>query len=136
MKAMTWGVTGLLVLAPGVSAHAQTSEDDAAAEAVAALRELPREPEIAVATGAHAVQAREACRVIPNPTARAICSTTVGLAVALDIGIPTIIDWLTEDAEAMNRESREVFERLEALEKWQASADGKLDVIIELLRSR
>lgn len=152
-----WVVTGLLMLSLGSAAHAQapssSEEEEAVAEAVAALRALPAEPglpESAEAAEARAVQAREACRMIPNPTARAICTGNVGLAVALDIGIPTIIDWLTEDAEAMTRESREVLdrlgaveERLDALEDWRETADdrfseidGKLDVIIELLRSR
>lgn len=151
-----WGVTGLLMLSLGSAAHAQApspSDEEAVAEAVAALRALPPEPglpESAEAAEARAVQAREACRMIPNPTARAICTGNVGLAVALDIGIPTIIDWWTEDAEAMTRESQEVLDRLgavenrlDALEDWRETADdrfaemnGKLDVIIELLRSR
>ena len=151
-----WGVTGLLMLSLGSAAHAQApslSDEEAVAEAVAALRALPAEPglpESAEVAEARAVQAREACRMIPNPTARAICTGNVGLAVALDIGIPTIIDWWTEDAEAMTRESREVLdrlgaveERLDALEAWRETADdrfaemnGKLGVIIELLRSR
>lgn len=158
-----WGVTGLLVLSLGSAAHAQApspSEAEALAEAVAALRELPPEPgvpESAEAAETRAVRARETCRMIPNPTARAICTSAVALAVALDVGIPTIIDWLSEDAEAMNQESQEILDRfgavedrLDALEAWRESAEawqesadnrfsemnGKLDVIIELLRSR
>ena len=154
--AARWGVAGLLILSLGSAANAQAPsplEEEALAEAVAALRELPPEPgvpESAEAAEAGAVQARETCRVIPNPTARAICTTAVGLAVALDVGIPTIVDWLAEDGEAMTRESQDVLDRLDAvedrldaLEDWQESADdrfsemdGKLDLIIELLRSR
>lgn len=162
-SAVRWGVAGLLILSLGSTANAQAPsplDEEALAEAVAALRELPPEPgvpESAEAAEAGAVQARETCRMIPNPTARAICTTAVGLAVALDVGIPTIVDWLAEDGEAMTRESQDVLDRLDAVEDrldgvenrldavedWQESADdrfsemdGKLDLIIELLRSR
>lgn len=158
-----WGVTGLLMLSLGGAAHAQApspADEEAVAEAVAALREWSAEPglpESAEAAETRSVQARETCRMIPNPTARAICTSAVALAVALDVGIPTVIDWLSEDAEAMNQESQEILDRfgavedrLDALEAWRESAEawresadnrfsemnGKLDLIIELLRSR
>ena len=63
------------------------------------------------------------------------------MSMALDVGVPTIVGWLTEDGEEMTREQQAVLDRLDDLEEWRESTDdrlstmdGKLDVIIELLR--
>lgn len=61
-----WGVTGLLVLSLGSAAHAQApspSEEEAVAEAVAALRELPAEPGLPESAEAAEAQDRERVKV-------------------------------------------------------------------------
>ena len=136
--------TALLVLSLGVAAYAQaptSAEEEALAEALGALRESTSESAAAgLPESAEAVQAREACRFIPNATARAICTGTLAVAVALDVGIPTIVGWMSEDGEEMTREQQAVLDRLADLEEWQGSTqnrlsemDGKLDLIIDLL---
>ena len=99
--------TVLLVLSLGVAAYAQapSAEEEALAEALGALRESTSESAAAgLPESAEAVQAREACRFIPNPTARAICTGTLAVAVAVDVGVPTIVGWMSEDGEEMTRE--------------------------------
>ena len=160
-----WGITVLLVLMLGGIAHTQApkkSVDGAVlAEALTTLRGASPAPagapESVGEAEARVAQAREACRAIPNPTARAICTGVLGLAVALDVGVPVVVDLLSEDGAALDRDQQDLLERLDALEKWRESTDewrastdewrestddrlsqmdGKLDVIIELLRTR
>ena len=135
--------TSLLVLSLSMPAYAQVpgAEEEALAEALGALRESTSESAAAgLPESAEAAQAREACRLISNPTARAICTGALAAAVVLDVGIPTIVDWMSEDGEEMTREQQAVLDRLAALEEWQGSTqnrlsemDGKLDLIIDLL---
>ena len=159
-----WGVTVLLVLMLGGIAHMQAPksvEGAALAEALTTLRGASPAPagvpESVGEAEARVAQARDACRAIPNPTARAICTGVLGLAVALDAGVPVVVDLLSEDGAALDRDQQDLLERLDALEKWRESTDewrastdewrestddrlsqmdGKLDVIIELLRTR
>ena len=151
----------LTTLRGAAPAPAGAPESVGEAEArVAQAREACRRANRATRAAAHqarVAQAREACRAIPNPTARAICTGVLGLAVALDVGVPVVVDLLSEDGAALDREQQDVLERLDALEKWRESTDewrastdewrestddrlsqmdGKLDVIIELLRTR
>ena len=142
-RAVTGGAA-LLVLSLSAAAYAQapSSEEEALAEALGALRESAAGMSAAgLPESAAVAQAREACRLVPNPTARAICTGVLGMSMALDVGVPTIVGWLTEDGDEMTREQQAVLDRLDDLEEWRESTDdrlstmdGKLDVIIELLR--
>ena len=142
-RAVTGGAA-LLVLSLSAAAYAQapSPEEEALAEALGALRESAAGTSTAgLPESAAVAQAREACRLVPNPTARAICTGVLGMSMALDVGVPTIVGWLTEDGEEMTREQQAVLDRLDDLEEWRESTDdrlstmdGKLDVIIELLR--
>ena len=166
-----WEITVFLVLMLGGIAHTQAPkpvEGAVLAEALTTLRgaaPVPAgAPESVGEAEARVAQARDACRAIPNPTARAICTGVLGLAVALDVGVPVVVDLLSEDGAALDRDQQDLLERLDALEKWRESTDewrastdewrastdewrestddrlsqmdGKLDVIIELLRTR
>ena len=150
--------TTLLVLSLGAAAYAQApgAEEEALAEALGALRESTSASAAAgLPESAEAAQAREACRMIPNPTARAICTGTLAAAMALDVGVPTIVEWMSADGEEITREQQAVLDRLDDLEdrlddleewrgdveEWQESTqdrlsdmDSKLDLIVELLR--
>ena len=142
--------TALLALSLGMRAYAQApvAEEEALAEALGALRESTSESAAAgLPESAEAAQAREACRLIPNATARAICTGALAAAVALDVGIPTIVGWMSEDGEEMTRDRQALLDRLAdlddrlaGLEEWQgltqdrvSEMDGKLDLIIDLL---
>ena len=61
---------------------------------------------------------------IPNSTARAICTAALSVSLALGVDVLTIIGWLTEDGEEMNRERQAVLDRLDDLEEWRESVDG------------
>ena len=156
VRAVAGAALFVLSLSVAVYAQAPSSEEEALAEALGALRESAAETAAAgLPESAEAAQAREACRLIPNPTARAICTGVLGMSMALDVGVPTIVGWITEDGEEMTQEQQAVLDRLDDLEEeqqavldrlddleeWRKSTDdrlsnmdGKLDVIIELLR--
>lgn len=150
--------TTLLVLSLGATAYAQApgAEEEALAEALGALRGSTSASAAAgLPASAEAAQAREACRMIPNPTARAICTGALAAAMAMDVGVPTIVEWMSADGEEMTREQQAVLDRLDDLEEWRGDVeewqgnveewqrltqerlsemDGKLDLIVELLR--